>query len=125
MHRLLPPTQLLARARRRRDEVAIWRIRERVAVGGWTFERRPIGVGDSWPDRDGVKRLAAERFEVPEGWLLEETRLALDAGGESLLAIIYDDARRAPFGLDLNHTEFPLDERAARIEIESVAKGPF
>jgi alpha-mannosidase len=125
VHRLLPPQQLLARARRRRDEIGIWRIRERVPVDGWTFEGRAIGVGDGWPDRGGVKRLAAERFEVPEGWPLDETRLALDAGGESLLAIVYDDSARAPFGLDLNHTEFPLDRRAARIEIEAVARGPF
>ncbi len=125
MHRLLPPSQQLARARRRRDEIAIWRIRERVPVGGWTFDGAPIRVGEAWPDRGGVRKLASERFEVPEGWPLEETRLALDAGGESLLAIVYDDARRAPFGLDLNHTEFPLDERGARIEIEAVAKGPF
>ena len=125
MHRLLPPTQLLARARRRRDEIGVWRIRERAPVGGWTFEGRPIGVGDGWPDRGGVKRLAAERFEVPEGWPLDETRLALDAGGESLLTVVYDDRVRAPFGLDLNHTEFPLDQRAARIEVEVVAKGPF
>ncbi len=125
MHRLLPPSQVIARARRRRDEIAIWRIRERGPVGGWTFEGAPIRVGEAWPDRGGIRRLAAERFEVPEGWPLEETRLALDVGGESLLAIVYDDGRRAPFGLDLNHTEFPLDERAARIDIEAVAKGPF
>src|SRR5262249_19205037 len=66
-----------------------------------------------------------ERFEVPAGWPLGETRLALDAGGESLLTIIYDDGARAPFGLDVNHTEFPLDAPAARLEIEAVAKGPF
>jgi alpha-mannosidase len=125
VHRLLPPAQQLARARRRRDEVAIWRVRERTPVGGWTFEGKPIQVGEAWPDRGGVRRLAAERFEVPADWPLEETRLALDAGGESLLAIVYDDDARAPFGLDLNHTEFPLDARGARIEIEAVAKGPF
>jgi alpha-mannosidase len=125
VHRLLPPNQLLARARRRRDEVGIWRVRERVPVGGWTFEGELIRVGEAWPDRGGVRKLAAERFEVPADWPLEETRLALDAGGESLLAIVYDDGSRAPFGLDLNHTEFPLDARAARLEIEAVAKGPF
>ncbi len=125
MHRLLPPSQQLARARRRRDEVGIWRIRERVPLGGWTFEGAPIRVGEAWPDRGGVRRLAAERFEAPADWPLGETRLALDVGGESLLAIVYDDGVRAPFGLDLNHTEFPLDARAARIEIEAVARGPF
>jgi len=125
VHRLLPPSQLLARARRRRDEVAIWRIRERAPVGGWTFEGKPIRVGEAWPDRGGVQRLAAARFEVAGEWPLEETRLAIDAGGESLLTIVYDDGERAPFGLDVNHTEFPLDQRAARLEIEAVAKGPF
>ena len=125
MHRLLPPSQLLVRARRRRDEIGAWRVRERAPVGGWTFGGAPIRVGEAWPDRGGVRHLAAERFEVPAEWPLEETRLALDVGGESLLVIVDDDGARTPLGLDLNHTEFLLDQRAARLEIEAVAKGPF
>lgn len=124
-HRLLSPAQALARARRRRDEIAAWRVRAQTAIGGWSFDGQPLAVGDPWPARDGVRLFRAERFEVPAAWPLAETRLALDVGGESLLAIVYDDGRRAPFGLDLNHTEFPLDAPAARLEIESVAKGPF
>jgi alpha-mannosidase len=125
MHRLLSHRDLVVRARRRLGEIAMWRIRERSPVGGWTFDGAPIAVGEAWPARDGVRRLAAARFEVPAGWPLAETRLALDVGGESLLTLTYDDGRAIPFGLDVNHTEFPLDASAARIAIESVAKGPF
>ncbi|HWF77022.1 MAG TPA: hypothetical protein VN694_07560, partial [Caulobacteraceae bacterium] len=100
-------------------------MRERAPVGGWTFEGQPIRVGEAWPDRRGVRHLAAERFEAPAEWPLEETRLSLDVGGESLLTLVYDDGRRVRLGLDLNHTEFQLDGAAARIEIEAVAKGPF
>src|SRR5579871_2583261 len=124
MHRLLPPSQALQRARRRRDEVAVWRVRGRQPIGGWTFDGAPIAIGDPWPARDGVHSLACARFEAPADWPLAETRLSLDAGGESLLTITYDE-RRLPLGLDLNHTEFALDARGARLEIESVAKGPF
>ena len=125
MHRLLPPREAIARARRRRDELAAWRIRATAPIGGWTFDGAPIAVGDPWPARDGVHMLRSGRFEAPAGWPLAETRLRLDAGGESLLAIVYDDGRRLPLGLDLNHTEFPLDARSGTLEIESVARGPF
>ena len=125
MHRLLPPREAIARARRRRDELAAWRIRATAPIGGWTFDGAPIAVGDPWPASDGVHMLRSGRFEAPAGWPLAETRLRLDAGGESLLAIVYDDGRRLPLGLDLNHTEFPLDARSGTLEIESVARGPF
>jgi alpha-mannosidase len=124
VHRLLSFTQQLARGRRRLGEIVAWRVRATVPVGGWTFDGAAIEVGQAWPDRGGVRRLAAARFEVPADWPLTETRLALDAGGESLLTLGYDD-HRLQLGLDVNHTEFPLDAPAASLEIEAVAKGPF
>ena len=125
MHRLLPPSQALVRARRRRDELAAWRVRATLPIGGWSFDGAPIAVGEAWPAKDGVHTLASGRFEVPADWPLDETRLSLDAGGESLLTIAYAGGARLPLGLDLNHTEFPLDERAGTLSIESVARGPF
>ena len=85
----------------------------------------PIAVGTAWPSRDGVHTFKCERFEAPADWPLAETRLVLDAGGESLLTIDYDSGARLPLGLDVNHFEFPLDERGGALEIESVARGPF
>ena len=125
MHRLLPPAQQIFRAKRRRDEIAAWRIRARSPVGGWSFDGAPIELGARWPDPEGVHVFRAERFEAPAHWPLEEARLALDVGGEALLTIAYDDGRRAPTGISPNHTEFRLDERAAALDIEAVARGPF
>ncbi|HUO11800.1 MAG TPA: glycoside hydrolase family 38 C-terminal domain-containing protein, partial [Caulobacteraceae bacterium] len=125
MHRLLSPRDAIARARRRRDEIAAWRVRDTRPVGGWTFDGALIAVRAPWPDRNGVHQLKSGGFEVPAGWPLAEARLTLDAGGESLLTIAYASGRRLPLGLDVNHTELPLDERAGTLEIESVARGPF
>ncbi|MFI4936270.1 MAG: hypothetical protein ACHP7N_16790, partial [Caulobacterales bacterium] len=125
MHQLLSPAQRLARVRRRLSEIAAWRIRAQSPIDGWTFDGRPIGLGERWPTIEGVHVLRAERFAAPADWNLGETRLALDVGGESLLSIDYDSGARLTLGLDLNHTEFPLDERGARLEIEAVAMGPF
>ncbi|HEY3797295.1 MAG TPA: glycoside hydrolase family 38 C-terminal domain-containing protein [Caulobacteraceae bacterium] len=124
MHRLLPFPHALVRARRRRDEIGVWRIRAEAPIDGWTFDGKPIARGERWPARDAVHKLAAA-FEAPSDWPLAETRLSLDAGGESLLTIAFSGGRRLQLGLDLNHTEFPLDAGAGRIEIEAVAKGPF
>jgi alpha-mannosidase len=125
MHRLLPHAEQIARARRRRDEVAAWRIRQRRPVGGWTFDGAPIALGDPWPEPEGVHLFRAPRFEVPADAPLAETRLALDVGGEALLTIVYDDGTRLPLGVSPNHFEFPLDQRGAALEIEAVARGPF
>jgi alpha-mannosidase len=94
-------------------------------IGGWSFDGAPIVVGAPWPDRDGVHDFKSGGFEVPADWPLAEARLVLDAGGESLLTIAYASGRRLPLGLDVNHTEFPLDETAGTLEIEAVARGPF
>ena len=95
------------------------------AIGGWTFDGAPIAMGEAWPEQMGVHRFAGGPFEVPAGWPLEETRLALDVGGESLLEIHYDGAPKLTLGLDVNHNEFLVDGRGGRLEIESVAKSPF
>jgi alpha-mannosidase len=125
MHVLLSLGERVRRARRRLGEIDAWRVAQTHALSGWTFDGAPIAIGEAWPATRGVHHLACERFEVPEGWPLAETRLALDVGGESLLMILYDGAARLTLGLDVNHNEFPLDARAGRLEIEAVARSPF
>jgi alpha-mannosidase len=112
------------RLRQRIVELEAWRIRARVDVGGWTCDGAVIDVGAAWPDREGVRRFAA-RAEASETWPLEETRLRLDLGGESLVTLRYDGAGSESFGLDPYHDEFPLLARKFRIEAESVARAPF
>jgi alpha-mannosidase len=123
--RLLPHKQAIVRAKRRRDEIAVWRVRASTPIPGWTFDGAPIAVGEPWPRRDGVRTLRSGAFEAPADWPLAESRLSLDVGGESLLHIDYAGGRRLTLGLDVNHTEFPLDARAGSVTVEAVAKGPF
>ncbi len=125
MHTLLSFPHRLTRLRRRRDEIAAWRVREALPIENWTFDGAPIARGAPWPIVPGVHTFACERFEVPAGWPLEETRLHLDVGGESLLRIRYASGVETTLGLDLNHNRFRLDERAGGVVIEAVAKGPF
>src|SRR5580704_551278 len=125
MHELLSLDQRVRRARRRLGEIAIWRVRETKEIGGWSFDARPIGVGHAWPEKAGVHELISGPFAVPAGWPLEETRLALDVGGESLLTIAYDGGAWLQLGLDVNHNEFPLDHPRGRLEVEAVARSPF
>ena len=125
MHELLSLDQRVRRARRRLGEIAIWRVRETKEIGGWSFDAKPIGLGQAWPDRLGVHELISGPFEVPAGWPLKEAKLALDVGGESLLTIVYDQGGWLQLGLDVNHNEFPLDARRGRLEVEAVARAPF
>ena len=125
MHDLLSLDQRVRRARRRLGEIAVWRVRDTVAIGGWTFDGVPIAAGDPWPSERGVHVFAGGAFAVPSDWPLDAARLSLDVGGESLLTIAYEDAPSLTLGLDLNHNEFPLDGRKGHLTIEAVAKSPF
>ena len=125
MHELLSLDQRVRRARRRLGEIAAWRVRETLPIGGWSFDARPIGLGQAWPERLGVHELISGPFEVPAGWPLDQARLALDVGGESLLTIAYDGGAWLQLGLDVNHNEFPLDARRGRLEVEAVARAPL
>ena len=53
---------------------------------------------------------------------MDQTRLELDLGGESLLHLTYPDGSGDAFGLDPNHRLFPLKERRLSIEAQSVAR---
>ncbi len=116
--------QRLARLKTRLRELAFWRTRETLAIEGWRFEGEPIAPGAPWPSREGVALFEASAA-VPAGWPLEETRLALNVGGESLLILTYESGRTASFGLDPNHEEFPLAERRFAIRAEAVARKQF
>src|ERR1700733_14060789 len=93
------------RLRLRIAELESWRIRARAAVAGWTCDGAPIERGAPWPEREGVRRFAA-RAAAAAAWPLEETRLRLDLGGESLVTLRYDEARQESFGFDPQHDEF-------------------
>ena len=125
MHSLLTIEKRLTRLRRRRDEIAAWHDRDQRDLQTWTFDGSPIELGDLWPSIAGVHRFESCVFEVPVEWPLEVVRLGLDVGGESLLHICYASGKETIHGLDLNHTDFHLEERQARVVVEAVAKGPF
>jgi alpha-mannosidase len=116
--------QRLDRLKTRLNELPLWRVAESQAIEGWTFEGEPIALGAAWPHIDGAFRLEASAT-VPATWPLEETRLSLDVGGESLLTLSYPDGRAENFGIDPNHEEFPLLAREVCIATESVARKPF
>ncbi|MEQ1769104.1 MAG: glycoside hydrolase family 38 C-terminal domain-containing protein [Devosia sp.] len=116
--------QRLERIKVRQRELAYWRAREAVPVTGWTFEGAPIAIGAPWPHRDGVVHFAASA-EVPAHWPIEEARLLLDVGGESLLTLSYPNRDSQSFGLDPYHREFPLKGRQFAIATETTAREPF
>lgn len=117
--------QRLDRIDVRVEELSFWREREAVTIEGWRFEGAPIAIGGFWTKRDGVLKLDAEAI-VPDHWQLAETRLQLDVGGESLLALIPGDGGKTErFGLDPFHQEFPVPSRIFKIDIDAVARLPF
>ena len=116
--------QRIERLQARLREAAFWRARATREIDGWRCDGEPIALGEPWPRRDGIVRFEAAA-NVPDAWPLDETRLSLDLGGESLLTLAYDDGARVAFGLDVNHQEFPLAGRRLTIASESVARRPF
>src|ERR1700712_3610460 len=116
--------QRLDRLKVRTEELKYWRAREGVTVNGWTLDGKPIEIGAAWWSREGVHKFAASA-EVPEHWPLEETRLVLDLGGESLVTLGYPNRDAVSFGIDPYHREFPLRHRQVAISAESTARDPF
>jgi alpha-mannosidase len=116
--------QRLDRLKVRTEELRYWRAREARPVAGWRLDGTAIAVGEAWPERRGVHRFAATA-EVPEHWPLEEARLLLDLGGESLVTLSYPNRDAVSFGLDPYHRELPLKHRQIAIGAESTARDPF
>src|SRR3569623_1177068 len=113
----LTVSQRLERVRVRSEELRYWRAREGVAVTGWSIDGSPIELGGACPSRDGVHKFAATA-EVPSHWPLEEARLVLDLGGESLVMLSYPNHEAVSFGVDPYHREFPLRHRPVAIGAE-------
>ncbi len=116
--------QRLHRIAMRHGELAAWRVRERIDIPNWTFDGEPIALGAPWPRIDGVVKFAAHAA-APTHWPLDEIRLSLNVGGESLLSLTYDNGEVQRFGLDPNHEDFAVKSRRFSIAIESVARLPF
>ena len=116
--------QRLDRLKVRTAELAHWRDRQSLAIDGWTFDGEPIAHHQDWPHRNGTVRFAA-KATAPQDWPLEQIRLQLDLGGESLLTLRYPDGDAETFGLDPYHQEFPIKGRDFQIATESVARFPF
>ncbi|HWV02765.1 MAG TPA: glycoside hydrolase family 38 C-terminal domain-containing protein [Devosia sp.] len=117
-------SQRLERLKVRSEELKYWRAREGVTVGGWTVDGGPIEIGGAWPSREGVRKFAATA-EVPAHWPLEETRLHLDLGGESLVTLSYPNRDAVQFGVDPYHRELPVKHRQIAIAAESTARELF
>jgi alpha-mannosidase len=116
--------QRLDRLKVRTDELRYWRAREGVVITAWTLDGTPIDIGGVWPSRLGVHKFAASA-EVPPHWPLEETRLHLDLGGESLVTLAYPNREAVSFGVDPYHRELPVRHRQMAISAESTAREPF
>ena len=117
--------QRLDRIGVRVEELGFWRERETVQVEGWRFNGAPIALGGFWPKKDGAIALDAEAT-VPEHWALEDARLLIDVGGESLITLTPEGkGTETRFGLDPYHQEFPLPGRRFKIHVDAVARLPF
>ena len=116
--------QRLDLLKERIDELRLWRERTSEELVGWTFDGRPLGIGDPWPDRHGVHRFELHDVNVPEGWDRDETRLHLDVGGEGLLTIRAGDDEIG-YGLDPNHNLFRIERTPFDIIVDAVARLPF
>ena len=120
----LTQEQRLERLTTRIAELTLWRAREAIETGEWTFDGEPIAVGAAWPRREPVVRLTA-KAALPAHWPLSEARLSLNVGGESLVSLTDDTGETIRFGLDPYHEEFPLVARRFAIETESAPRLPF
>jgi alpha-mannosidase len=117
--------QRLARIDVRVEELGFWRERETVAVENWQFNGAPIAMGGFWPIKDGAIAFDATAA-LPEHWKLEDTRLLIDVGGESLITLTPESkGEEKRFGLDPYHQEFPVLGRRFKIHVDAVARLPF
>lgn len=117
-------TQRLDRIRVRIAELEHWRSRETIEIDSWTFEGEPIALGDPWPRKDGTVRFSGA-ITLPGHWPLDDARLVLDLGGESLITIADETGNETRLGLDPYHREFLVPSRSIRISSETVARLPF
>ena len=117
-------TQRLERIQVRLQELEYWRARESTTISGWQFDGQPIALGEAWPHDKGPVRFSAD-VEVPDTWKLDDTRIFLDLGGESLVTFKAAEGIEKSHGLDVFHREFPAPAVRFTISSETVARAPF
>src|SRR5437588_10644984 len=117
--------QRLKRLRVRSRELASWLVRDYLDLEAWSFDGAPIALGASWPHRQGTVRFEHPEVQIPGNWPLEDTRLELSMGGESLVHIRYSNGDKEPWGVDPFHQLFPLKGPAFSLDVEAVARRPF
>ena len=105
-------------------EISLWQDRAVADIGGWTCDGAPLALGAPWPDRGGVRRLAAHGVTVPGHWPVSEARLDLALGGEGLLQVSAP-GEESHYGLDPYHHRFPLRGRHVDLSVSIVARHPF
>ena len=120
----LSNAQRLHRLNVRLNELQYWRAREVMIIENWVFNDNPIAIGDVWPNQKGVNHFTTN-VKLPSHWPLDQTRLKLNLGGESLLGICYKNGETAKFGLDPYHQEFTLNAPEFSITSDNVARLPF
>jgi alpha-mannosidase len=121
----LTPAQRLDRLEVRITELAFWLQRDFVDLDDWSFDGEPIRLGEPWPRLEDVVTLAHPGASVPAEWPLDDARLHLDLGGESLVRVRYAGGGEEAFGLDPEHRRFTLREREFALEATAVARLPF
>ncbi|SIQ86603.1 alpha-mannosidase [Rhizobium sp. RU35A] len=120
----LTSAQRLERLQVRTAELQFWRARATRPLEGWQFDGSPIALREAWPHRNGTVHFTVSG-EVPADWPLEDVRLYLDLGGESLISITGADGQAKSYGLDPYHREFHLPSHGFSIVTETVARLPF
>jgi alpha-mannosidase len=121
----LSTEQRIQRLEVRLRELALWRVQVQVPLVDWRFDGKPLAVGEPWPDTDGVHVLSHAAVDVPDEWPLDEVRVELELGGESLARVDYADGTYDAFGVDPNHWSQPLRGRRFDLRAEAVARLPF
>ncbi|KQR73153.1 alpha-mannosidase [Rhizobium sp. Leaf341] len=116
--------QRLERFQVRMAELEFWRVHKTVQIEGWRCNDTPIALGEAWPQVRGTQRFAGFAV-VPAGWPLEDTRLYVDLGGESLITIASEDGTAKTVGLDPYHREFGVPATRFTVTSETVARLPF
>ncbi len=115
----------LRRLRKRVGELEWWAARQTKVLDRWTFDGKPLRLGEAWPSREGTHVFAHPSVELPKSWPVEHTRARLDLGGEGLLAIKSGRGAETKYGLDPYHTSFPVSGRTFSISADCVARLPF
>lgn len=116
--------QRLKRLKAWLNEYDLWTVRAAVPLAHWTLDDTPHPLGAPWPALESMVTFAHPEIAIPGDWPLDETRLELDLGGEGLVTIAGTDGSSHQFGLDPNHTRFPVPAGSLSVSAECVARLP-